>query len=267
MKTYAISLKRSKDRYQHIQNHLSELKLNFELIPAIDGNELTEEDIKLFCDEESVEKMRWWLTNGAIGCSLSHMLACKMFLKTSCKSAFIVEDDVVLPDDIQEVLKDLSKEIRSDEIILLYYTSSIKTYISTKGAVNIDKSKLYYPIDIEKTMAATAYLLGREAAEGLIRVNTPVKVTADCWHYFYKQKAFNYLRLLYPSTVSTKNLKSSIDYFEKKSLKGIVSNIIDKYKIPFLFQFFKKRRLKLMNDYLSNFELSDEISPLYKREL
>ena len=104
MKTYAISLKRSKERYNYINKHLRGLGLDYKIMDAIDGRKLTMEDIKANCDMEHVNKLRWWLTNGAIGCALSHFACYEAIVNSHDSCGFIVEDDAVLPLDINQIL-------------------------------------------------------------------------------------------------------------------------------------------------------------------
>jgi len=51
---------------------------------------------------------------------MSHKIAYKKFLETTDDSACIIEDDAVLPSNIKSILKEISNEIKSDEVILLY---------------------------------------------------------------------------------------------------------------------------------------------------
>ncbi|GIV40227.1 MAG: hypothetical protein KatS3mg033_2027 [Thermonema sp.] len=75
MKTYVISLERSRERRKYIIDHCKSLNIDYQIIDAIDGNLLTQQDLENICDIETVTKFRYWLTNGAIGCALSHLKA------------------------------------------------------------------------------------------------------------------------------------------------------------------------------------------------
>lgn len=265
MKTYYISLDRSKERARHIQRHVDELQLNSCKISAVDGKLLTREDIVKVCNIEQVDKLRWWLTDGAIGCALSHKIAYKKFLETTDEAAFIIEDDVVLPKNIGEILALVSQEIKSNEVVLLYYTSFKPAEISSVGGVELSnlKSGLYFPMDLKQPITAAAYCIGREAAKGMLKANTPIALAADSWNDFYLKGAFSGLRLLYPSPIVTRNFKSSIDYFKKGSLKGRLSEVVNKYKVPIVYQYVKKRRADTLDSMLGHFTLVNKESPLF----
>ena len=278
MKTYYIVLERSKERTDHIQNHVNELKLDSVKVSAIDGKYLTQKDTLRECDIEHFLRRWRWPVEGAIsavGCALSHNQAYEKFLETPETSAFIIEDDAVLPTNIKSILNDIAKEIKSDEVILLYYNSlqpvDISKFDSTKlRNVNLG---LYFPVDIEQVATTAAYCIGREAAKGVLDSNTTIKVRADEWSWFYLKGAFDSLRLLYPSPVTTKKFKSTIGYSEEKEqLRSRIANFVVKYKLPFVSQYIEnrrnlyKRRFDRLNSTRNLFTLVDRKSPLSTKQ-
>lgn len=266
MKTYAIVLERSKERSNYIAAHLANRKLDYQLVPAIDGRTLTPEDIKACCDMEQVNKYRSWLSNGAIGCALSHRKAYAEFLATGEKAACIVEDDAVLPENISDLLHEMEDHIKDSEIILLYYASFRPALLSTAGSTAIGSGLLCYPMDIRQTITATAYVIGRAAARNLGNSILPVSVTADAWyHYYHEKKCFTSFRVLFPLMVRTRNFKSVIDYLPGGSLKSRLSAFIDRFRIPFLYQMVKRNRKKRAAGMTGHFSLTDDVSPIYER--
>lgn len=264
MLTYAISLKRAKERNQYIQSHLKELKLEHKIIDAVDGRQLTDEYIQSVCNMEEVNRVRYWLTNGAIGCALSHKKAYDEFLSTSSKIAFIVEDDAVLPKNIKEIQKEVESILQPFEVISLYYTSFNPALISKVGGIKIvSGGGLYYPMNLEQTICATAYFIGREAAKNLSDNIIPICVAADAWYHFYNNGYIKSFRVHFPMQVSTKNFKSSIDYIKEGTLRFRIANFIDKYKIPILSNILSYRRKKFLSKMLGHFRLTDEKSPIY----
>lgn len=262
MKTYFITLNRIAERANYIQKHINDLHLDGIKIPAVDGRTLSRDEIVRNCNSAKVENLRWWLSDGAIGCALSHKSAYIEFLKSNDEVAFIIEDDVILPDNINTILLQISKVIKSNEIILLYFTSYTQTEVSSVCSIRLYNTSLglYYPMDVKQVGTAAAYCIGREAANGILKKNTPVEVTADCWHFFYDKNAFKYFRILYPSPVKTKNFKSSIDYFKKGSLIKWGSEMINTYKIPGIYQFLKKLRAERLERSLHRVNFIDKVS-------
>jgi glycosyl transferase, family 25 len=263
MKTYAIALKRSKERYRYIDRHLKSHGLDYKIIDAVDGSKLSTDDLTANCNMEEVNKLRWWLTNGAIGCALSHYACYEAIAKSKDHCALIVEDDAVLPPDIKKILADVEKEIDDSEVILLYFTSFGECKLSSIGKKDICNGSLVYPINIRQTITATAYVIGRKAAIGMMKQVKPIAVAADSWEYYYEKGAFKSFRVHYPALVKIANFKSSIDYINEVSTLGKVTRFVNDYKIPFAFQlmnFIRKRRLNRM---LNHFSLTNERSPIW----
>lgn len=263
MKTYAISLFRVKERHSYIKNHLKQLNIDYEILDAVDGMELSEDDIKAFCNMEQVQKYRWWLTNGAIACALSHLKAYEAFLRTDNRVAFIMEDDFILPKNIKEILNFIENHIANDEIILLDYRSFKMTQLSTIGKKETAFGSLLYPMDLKDIIGAGAYVIGKDAAMKMKGIIIPINVTADSWHYFFINKAFSSIKVLYPSVVSSKHFKSSIDYLKKGSLKQVFSSFVNKYRIPILYQCLYRKRKHRVNTMWQNFELVNKESAIY----
>lgn len=262
MKTYAISLKRVVERRNYILDHLSSLKLDYQLIDAVDGSQLTDEELQRSCDMKKVNQLRWWLSNGAIACAMSHQEAYKCFLKSDDKAAFIIEDDVVLPENIESLLGEIEKEIQDSEIILLYYTSFKPALFSAVNARMLTDGGLYYPMDIAQPITAAAYVIGRQAANNLVKKFHPIRVTADCWGHFYNDDSFNSLRVHYPAKVSTKNFKSSIDYLQPGSWKSKFASFVNKHQVPIIYQYLQKKRKQRLNSMLGHFQLTEDDSPI-----
>jgi len=262
MNTYVITLERSKQRSNYIKKHAINRGLDFQIVPAIDGLLLKQIDIEKTCNVEIVNRHRYWLTNGAIGCALSHLKAYNEFLRTDRESAFIIEDDVLLPKNIKNILSEIDREIKTNEIILLYYVSFKPAFFSSKGKINLSEGGLYYPIDINQPITAAAYIIGREAALNLSKMIIPIQVAADSWGYYYSKGAFNSMRVLFPSPILTKNFKSTIDYLKKGSLKQVVSEIINEYKIPIFYNILKFIRKRNLSKMLNHFTIIDDPSPI-----
>jgi glycosyl transferase family 25 len=262
MKTYAIALRRSKERYNYIQNHLKQTGLDYRIIDAIDGSKFTTQDLEANCDMNEVNKLRWWLTNGAIGCALSHYACYEAIVKSKDKAGFVVEDDAVLPSYIGSILNDIEKNIDENEVVLLYYTSFGECKLSNIGRVDLDYGSLVFPLDIKQTVTATAYVIGRNAAAGMLEAAKPISVCADSWHHFYNMGAFSSFRVLYPSVVKVTNFKSSLDYIRANSITGRVTQLINEYKLPIAYQILHYLRKQRLNRMLNNSSFTNESSPI-----
>lgn len=69
MRTFVIKLNRAIDRQNRITNLCKKLKMDFEILTAIDGRELDENFIRA----NVYDYKNCFLTNGEIGCALSYI--------------------------------------------------------------------------------------------------------------------------------------------------------------------------------------------------
>jgi glycosyl transferase family 25 len=260
MKTFAISLQKNKIRREYIIKHLNKLNLDYEIFNAIDGRNLTKEDIAKYCSTKIVKQYPSKDYNeGVIGCALSHYSIYKQILERKLKCAFVVEDDIVLPVNIKDILDELEQNIRKNEIILLYYfgTGSKSLRISVIGEQILKTGRLLYPIGLP--YSASAYVIDSEAVLNLSKQYLPIWNAADGWHNFYNRNMFGSLRVLYPSTLKNVPLKSSIGHINKK-------NFLNRYRnIPLIRTILRIKRKNNMVNSRSKILLVSEESPIYKK--
>ena len=260
MKTFAITLERAKERKKYIKKHLSDLGLDFEIVEGVDGRQLTEADIVRHCDLEAIKRSPHWLNNGAIGCTLSHLSVYRKIVEQDLDFAFIVEDDISLPPNIQEILEFAAKHLKNGEPLLLYYASFKPCSFSTHKAILNQEKKygLYYPMNYSQPITTGAYLINKTTAKALSEGIIPVRVAADAWGYFINQGIITSLRCVYPLTTEIKNFKSSIDYIDHKSLKGRFLDFVNNYKVPVMHQLLSWLRKRKAITGNSEFRLINE---------
>ena len=95
---YIINLDRSKDRHKFMKDQMKDYTItNYQFISAVDGKKIKKrknnmydyEDISFFNNDDTV-------TNGELGCTLSHLKAISEVLKNNNDYAIICEDDADL---------------------------------------------------------------------------------------------------------------------------------------------------------------------------
>ena len=261
---FVISLERAKRRRKYIQSHLQSLNLNFTLVDAIDGMLVNEDFLYSQADMERVKQSPYWLTKGAIACVLSHKKALDLFAGSQFDMALILEDDVVLPSNIETLISDISGKIGERDIVLLYYAALRGAFLSKMGTVDLVSGSLLYPMDLKQFSAASAYFIGKEAAKKMSSTIIPVSAAADSWEHFYRNNCYKNVYLHYPMDVQTKDFKSSIEYFDGK-FKSKLSSFIDTYRIPILYQLLRYKRKVFRKKITSQIYLTNEISPYCNR--
>lgn len=245
MKIFVVSLKRASERRKAIVLQLNRLKLDFELIDAVDGKLIEETEKKKLVDGKYLDCTKYCFNDGEIGCALSHLNIYKKISDEEIEHALILEDDVLLPDNILDILDELDSEIANDEVLLLSYFSHkhLPLELSSQNLLQMKTtdSKFLYPVDIQHVGSAMAYVVSRQAAQNLTQVNAPMIGTADHWGKFWNNGGFSSLRCIYPSLVKENQFSSTINYESTKSWLFKVASFVRKYRIPLLINLLEKR--------------------------
>lgn len=173
------------------------------------------------------------LSPGQLGCALAHLSAYRKMVENELPWALVLEDDVILPNNINAIVSDLATRIESDEIIQLNNWTGSTMYFSKTGAIDTPNGKLLLPLDAKSLGSTPAYMIGLEAARNILAINYPVQVTADNFEYFYAHGAFRTCRVLYPFPVKMKAFETLI--WNSAHLKGndVKRLAIDTFKTVF----------------------------------
>jgi glycosyl transferase, family 25 len=268
MKIFMINLPSAIDRRLFMEKQLKKYNLNFELVEAVNGKDIPQEELIKLADLEHIKEYAKYVTVGAVGLCLTHKKVYEMMIQRNLPYALIIEDDIFINEYFESFLNKIEPLIQPGEIILLYYKKLNSKKIgkfSNQDSVKIDDShKLLYPLDEMQFDMACAFIVTKEAAQGIIDVNTPVKVVADSWHYFYSNGGLKKMRCIYPAITYPADFKSTIEYAEVRfGVLNKVLKFIDENKIFPLYQIFKKRR-SILRKKTELFEFSNEKSVFVK---
>jgi glycosyl transferase family 25 len=242
---FVISLKYSTERRNNVSKHFNKIGVSFEWFDAVVGKELTEKQIEELCDREALIKYATWLTKGQIGCSLSHYYLYLEIIKRNLPYALIMEDDAILNADFLTSLDIVIDALRTNEVIMLYYTGHTPLHIIAKSKEPINNTySLYTPLEVGRFGSTAGYLITNAACKTLSEIILPVRTGADGWELFNNEKGFEYFRCIYPHPVDTYNAKSTIGYINNKNIARI-TGWIDQYKIFPFYQLLNAKRNRL----------------------
>ncbi len=176
-KIYVINLKRETKRRENIIRELKKQNLlEFEIIDAIDGEEIKKSDLDLLIskNDKFINPINTNMNAPEICCSLSHVKVYKKFVETNLDYALIFEDDAVFLNDFTENLQKFiirnfkyKKQIISLGELWQFYKKPL------------DKENEYEIVNVRNAVLAHAYFINREAAKSLISFNYPVKTMPD----------------------------------------------------------------------------------------
>ncbi|MCJ2122350.1 glycosyltransferase family 25 protein [Methylobacterium sp. J-077] len=142
-----------------------------------------------------------------VGCALSHLAAYGSVIARKMPWALIVADDAVLPPDIHDILVRVEATLRRGDVVLLHNLPQHRAAFSTVDAVSIGDYRLCLPMSMGGLGANAAYVITRQAAEGILAANRPVVAAADDWGYFYECQAITRARVMSPNPVTLKTFE------------------------------------------------------------
>jgi glycosyl transferase, family 25 len=248
MHAYVINLARSLDRRAYITAELRKIGLDYEIITAVDGNNLDLHDSTII-DPSLIARSSF--PAGTAGCALSHLRAYQKIVTDGLGEALILEDDVRLPADLGTVVGAVARHLTGAEVALLNYGSFPPDIckISLEGSVDLPSSRLLaLPIDVSKLVNAGAYVITREACKRMNESVLPIRATADDWGFFYKEGVLDRVRCVLPLPVA-KNPKfeSTIGLYSLgNGVKARLVGPLVRHKIPLLHQVILYRRQRIL---------------------
>lgn len=180
---FVISLKGS-PRRGVISQRLNGLKLNFSFIDGINGKTLSEEektavDYEFYPTKFAATRP---LTIGEIGCAMSHLLIYKMMLEKNIDKAIILEDDAIVSQEFESIVKDSLKKAPLKTEILFYEHGKAKSHFFKRSLVEGYRMVRYRSPskNSKRTITrATAYLITKKGASKLLQHAYPIRMPAD----------------------------------------------------------------------------------------
>lgn len=227
MLRFVINLDRSKDRLDAITGKLDALGIDFQRVSAVDGSKISEEQKKelLYPIDHFETKVRFTreLTNGEIGCFLSHRECWKRLLDSDEKWALIMEDDIDISSRAQEYLK---SEDWIPNGVKICQLSAQKRIIDGKIAVGSCKvvsevACLVIPVD-PPPLGTMAYLISREAAQLAVSMSDKLPAPVDNFlfsYWFYFSRIVPTYRISPVLVVPASNTDSVVGDRTKKTVK------------------------------------------------
>jgi len=245
MKVHVINLKGSVDRRRSIESQLQKLKISYEIIEAVDGSALSDEDLRDKADMKEVEKYPEWLTPNVIATSLSHMSVYKHICNSTDEWHLILEDDVILAENVKSVLQhvEINTEVYKDRVVLLYglmYKGKIE--LSKDSLTKCEGFNIYKILSREEMGGAGAYIIHKDTARLFLQKNDKIKVAADAWYFFYQQGVCTQVDCVYPFAAKPGLFESTIGYVNKSTLTYKIKHFIEKNKFPILYSLLRRKR-------------------------
>ena len=200
MEIFVINLRRSVRRRESICRQLDRLGLRYRIFEATDGAELPEEEVERISDP--VARAQFRFTRGQVGCVVTKQRLYRTMVEEEIETALILEDDIIIPDELPELLPRVEAQLRDDEVILLLAHPGNGCEFSTQDVTSIQGDyQLRYPMNAYHVAMAAAFMLRRPVAARLSELLLPMHTCSDWWGKFHEEGAFQSLRCLWPSPI------------------------------------------------------------------
>ena len=170
---WIINLKRDVARRDFMVEQLERLGLAYELIEAVDGSTLTDEDMSIISPELSEQRIYRQLTRGEIGCALSHIRLWERIVREDIPEALIFEDDVLIGRNMVDIL--LNREKLPQDWEHINFTAWARVVPFGDFIFDIYRAAKF----LERPFSSSAYLLTKSGAEKLLETVYPLYIPID----------------------------------------------------------------------------------------
>lgn len=181
MKIFVINLARSPERRASMEQQLSRLNLEYEIVEAVDGSQLSYTDIM-----KETRPLNYALSCGEVGCALSHINIYRRIASEGIPMALILEDDALIDYKTVEVMSEIEERNVSFPTVTLL--TEADQYID-KPTFILKTGRCTY--DVHEASRSHGYLVNHSAAIKLIEFLYPVWMVADRWQILREYSVCN----------------------------------------------------------------------------
>lgn len=226
MRIFVISLKDKEDRRKQIASSLGKFNLSYEIVDAINGRELDREhDPRVFNGDSFVIRHNFLskttclgrLSDGELGCAMSHLMVYEKIVTENLEHAIILEDDMVLNANL-ELLFSAALELKPQADVIngygwpkgvrqsvfitkqkFYEENEVTYYIQRLGIPGLD----WFFSRRRRVNCAGCYLMSKKACEAVLKYAYPVRMESDVLIGMLAKNHFKYYGVS-PFPASTK---------------------------------------------------------------
>lgn len=172
-----ISLRQSVERRNALRKEFEKINKKPIFFDAVDGRSKTEDELRLLTHAPLVMK------KGEVGCALSHLQVYKRMIEEDLPLLWVFEDDVIIKKTFAAILPYLERfaheYMKGRPAVLLPWTMQRVTHKVADLSTEISVYHSIYGI------YAHAYLITKEAAANILKIQTPLRWQIDAWKFYY----------------------------------------------------------------------------------
>jgi len=256
MKAHVINLARSPERRAHMLRELRKVGIEYEFVEGVDGRDVDLSDTSLV---SPTWQGRSPFLVGAVGCALSHQKVWGKVLQDGAERALILEDDVILPADMNALVEAVAMRTEGAEAVLLHYFggSRPEQRLQLRGSSQLSPSRvLALPTDIGRLGGTGAYILTRDACQRMAKIMLPIRFPADDWAFFCNEGAIDRLHCVAPMPVRINTgFRSTIGHYGTSTFQTRLREAV--IKVPLVSHALTIRRQRIIGR-MTHVELVDD---------
>lgn len=248
MKFFIINLEQDIEKKEKITKLCDSLGIDYEVIKAIYGKALSEEEIKenTYPKEEQLKRFKRELSLGEIGCAMSHRYCYQRIIDDNLEDAIILEDDAIFNEELLEFLKYKDEFPRDLELLLIGHYMQVYNddgfRIESQHSLRFNKNIAKWKIKrlVSGGNGTHGYYLTKNGAVKLLDKMQKIYIPSD--HYTAKHDYVN-MYALFPSIINQElhNTSSVQENFKVKKKSKISKYFkLIKNKIQFFIPSLKK---------------------------
>ncbi len=202
MKFFIINLEQDIEKREKITRLCDSLGIDYEVIKAIYGKALSEEEIKAntYPKEEQLKRFKRELSLGEIGCAMSHRYCYQRIIDDNLEEAIILEDDAIFNEELLEFLKYKDEFPKDLELLLLGHSRQVYNddgfRIESPCSLRFNKNILKWQIKrlVGRGNGTYGYYIKNNGAKKLLDIMKMIAYPSD--FYTSDEKIINTYALL-----------------------------------------------------------------------
>ncbi|WP_100644104.1 glycosyltransferase family 25 protein [Alteromonas facilis] len=241
---FVINLARSTERLDVIQQQFSALNLSFERVNAVDGKDLTSQQLNAVYAPQHPDAYYKTLNMGEIACYLSHRAIWQRIVDEHIPFAIILEDDVHLHSSLPQSISAIEQMPEDWDYIKL------AQHVRKRPTVHQHRFGDYTRVTYAKVPARTcAQAVSYAGAKKLLEHSLPIIRPIDIDLQYWWEKDLRIFGLMpYPAEPNVQQ-SSDIEVIaqRKKAVKSLTRKLSNMWQFYWLNRLHTKRRLASLN--------------------
>jgi len=249
-------MERSVGRREVIEKQLKKLGLDYEIVSAVDGRQMNEEEL------ERITARKGDFMKSQAGCMLSHLKVYERMQNEPDEYALVLEDDVIATEKgMKNVLHEMEPRLNNTHITLLTY------YWCIEGSLKLNKKSsnqkiqghhhhnyfICNPHQIYGVGRAAAYILSKQTAQRILAYQTPKLICqADSWSVYSRSNVIGGVSCIYPMLFTENPQFGSEIGYTRNKLEAWGKRLFEKLvsmNTPILSDLIKRKRINFAKNW------------------